>query len=782
MPAEYHGPSELYDLVATDDLLFARLTNYNDLLVYDLNTNEWSEVITGIRGLDVSAISDEGIVYMFKSDSKLYAYEYDHIAKKGTLTPTSATHPFGPRSFGWLNLESYDEDLPGKSLVTIDAAGRMFIYNPVTEINKFVISKMQGSPAKINVIHAGIDGRIYTGGYQTGGMSYYDPTTDVSEQFPRGTINQLEGMYNAFGKMYLGVYPGAYIFEYDPAQPYNYGINPKLLFSLKEDGQDRPYAFAEADGMLAIGTIADYGMLEGALTLYDPATGEHTVYKNLIPNHSITSLQYKDGFLYGATTVTGGLGIEPTEAEGKVFIFDMKKRQVIWSGVPIAGEKGVMGITFDNDGYLWGVTMNKIFKFNPDDRNVISSRDVAYCSWCTTYATHWTQSKIKLSSSGQLLVNILYNVYSIDPYTDKQTLIAPDVYNLEEDNNGTIYYSTISNLIKHEIEQEAPYVVWTSPEDEEGSVSVDTGITVTFNKLVAMGDAWGGVKLEQDEESIEVTVTIEGNKLRIKPLQQLKPETEYTVTVPAASVRDKQYHDLKGMLSFLFTTGKKKETEYPGTPSTPEDNSDSNVEEPDKEAGGEAEVEEVESQLPEYHFHDLKGHWAEKVIRKAASLGIVKGYSDGSFRPQNQISRAEFIALLVRALGLTNEKTTPEIFKDVPSHKWYADEVGIAYAAGLIKGNNKNQFLPDTFISREEMAVILVRAYMSVNKNYESGNLDIEEDLFIDAQQVSEWAKTEVRLVHQFDLMQGIGKGKFAPRATTTRAEAVQAIMNLLAP
>ncbi|OUS74806.1 hypothetical protein B1748_20925 [Paenibacillus sp. MY03] len=966
LPPEYHGESMVYDIVATNDLLLARLTNYDVLLVYSLRSEQWTDVIPTIRGIDVSMASDDGTIYLFKSDGKLYAYDYDHEDDQGTLTATTASHTFGPRSFGWLELN--DIAYPGESLVTIDVAGRIFIYNPTTGDSGVVYGQIQGSPSRINIVHTGPDGRIYTGGYQTGGMSYYDPVADESHQFPRGTINQIEGMTNAFGNIYIGVYPGANIFEFDPSEPYNYGVNPRLLFTLKDDGQDRPFALAEAGDRVAVGTVANYGMLEGALTLYDPLTGEHTVHKNLIHNQSITSLQYKDGLLYGSTTVWGGLGIEASEPDAKLFIYDMASDELVWAETPIAGERVISAISFDHEGYLWGVTLNKLFKFDPDTREVLLTKEIVACNWCTGDSPSWHANKIEIGSSGLLLLNVLNQVYTVDPHTLEQKLLASDVYHIGEDRSGSLYYSNITNLFKYDDVQAPPYVVKTSPQDEDTAAPRHQAIVVQLNKPVEAGAAWNNIVLTSGEASVAANISIDGSRLRIEPAAALNAGSEYSLAIPAAAVRDGQGNPLEAPYSFSFTTreadaqsptwpidsvleatdirdtrvklswpdaednyevvqyriyadevlkgtvkgsvtaytvtGLEEETAYnfqviamdeagnasqaltrsattgPGpdlrsdnarlqslrvlvqgselalSPAFAPDKLDYSVstesthieivaatedeaasasingqpveggitanllagdnkyelvvtaengenlkytlvirrvipdsgnpsgpyipatpDEPSEpEEQGEPE-DNSESEGGTVSFTDLAGHWAAAAVKQAVGLGIAKGYKDGTFRPDRETTRAEFTALLVRALGLQlSGKDIP--YKDVPDSAWYAPELAAAFEAGLVLGLDENRFDPQSEISREQMAVMLFRAFVRLTGQTSdaSGALD----RFIDADRIATWAQDDINQVLAIGLMQGKGNGVFDPKAHTSRAEAIQAILNLL--
>src|SRR5665647_2630116 len=107
---------------------------------------------------------------------------------------------------------------------------------------------------------------------------------------------------------------------------------------------------------------------------------------------------------------------------------------------------------------------------------------------------------------------------------------------------------------------------------------------------------------------------------------------------------------------------------------------------------------------------DISGHWAEDTIQSWVDQGTIKGYEDGTFRPENNISRAEFMTLVNGIFGYIEVKATT--YTDVKADAWYADAVAKAAAAGYINGYPDGTMKPDNSISREEAATII----MKINK------------------------------------------------------------------
>lgn len=175
-------------------------------------------------------------------------------------------------------------------------------------------------------------------------------------------------------------------------------------------------------------------------------------------------------------------------------------------------------------------------------------------------------------------------------------------------------------------------------------------------------------------------------------------------------------------------------------------------------------------------FTDLKGHWARTDIELLASKLLVKGVSAAKFEPNRQITRAEFAALMVRALGLSlTERGTS--FSDVKASAWYAAPIEAAYQAGLIKGTGANQFKPNAPVSRQEMAAMLSSAMSLLHLQSPGGGSGIA--VFKDRGSVAGWAASSVDSAVRAGLLEGSG-GLFRPAAASTRAEASVVLKRLL--
>ncbi|MFD0676265.1 MULTISPECIES: S-layer homology domain-containing protein [unclassified Paenibacillus] len=166
---------------------------------------------------------------------------------------------------------------------------------------------------------------------------------------------------------------------------------------------------------------------------------------------------------------------------------------------------------------------------------------------------------------------------------------------------------------------------------------------------------------------------------------------------------------------------------------------------------------------------DIKGHWAENSILELIKAGAIDGYPNGTFGPERNITRAEFAAAMVKALGL--KEKSGKIFADTANH-WAKKSIETAAAYEIISGFSDNSFGPDDLITREQMAAMVVRA--AKLPMITSGTK------FTDSSDISEWAKLEVDAAAANGTVNGYANGTFKPKANATRAEAVTVILKAI--
>ncbi len=181
--------------------------------------------------------------------------------------------------------------------------------------------------------------------------------------------------------------------------------------------------------------------------------------------------------------------------------------------------------------------------------------------------------------------------------------------------------------------------------------------------------------------------------------------------------------------------------------------------------------EVVTPQVNKPVFDDVgESHWAKEAVEYLAENAIVNGVSETSFNPSGELTREDFITMFGRAVKL-EPKEGKSIFDDIPQGSYYAGYVNSAVDMGIIKGIDENSFGTGRKLSRQDLALILYRAFFNgEDKVKESADWD----------EISDYAKTAVGVLTEKGIVNGMDDGSFAPMSNSTRAQAAQLIYNLI--
>lgn len=175
-------------------------------------------------------------------------------------------------------------------------------------------------------------------------------------------------------------------------------------------------------------------------------------------------------------------------------------------------------------------------------------------------------------------------------------------------------------------------------------------------------------------------------------------------------------------------------------------------------------------------FSDIGEYsWARKAIEVMASKGVINGTSETTFNPSADITRADFVLLLVKALGLSVR--TQSNFADVSSSAYYAEALATAKALGITTGVGNNNFNPKGKITREDMMVLAAKAMNVAGKPLEKGS-DSELRGYSDSAQISRYALLDVAALIKAGIIKGSGNS-IHPKGTASRAEVAVIIYNL---
>lgn len=438
-----------YDMTVVKNLLAVKFGDPSmTMLFYDLEAQKW---LPHKVGKDAGGITGAGVFsynQLVTKDNKLYIPANGYVAEVNldTFKTRLTAIKFGTsfRGAGWVQ---YDANGKEQSFVTMKSNGDISMFNVVDETIENYPSVLKGQPNPIHNMERGPDGKLYMSGYPGGMGAQFDP---VAQKFTTFPLEQAEGMIAHGTDMYFGVYPGGHVYKTDTTKPV-----PKAekVVTIGEH-QDRPYIMKTFENNIMMGTIPDYGQLGGALTIYDPAAGKHEVFRNIVNNQSIVGLAYKNGYIYGSTTVHGGLGITPTERSAKIFVWDVaNKKKVTEFTLDIPGLSNppmISGLTVGPDGNIWGGVNGILFKLDPKTYEVIEYKNIYtdinnYGMW-RPYHSFWSQD-------GLLYMDLADRITIIDPKTMEHVRLVNNsvevkFMNTAVDANGreNIYYADASSM------------------------------------------------------------------------------------------------------------------------------------------------------------------------------------------------------------------------------------------------------------------------------------------------------------------------------------------------
>ncbi|WP_179031451.1 immunoglobulin-like domain-containing protein [Paenibacillus kribbensis] len=185
-------------------------------------------------------------------------------------------------------------------------------------------------------------------------------------------------------------------------------------------------------------------------------------------------------------------------------------------------------------------------------------------------------------------------------------------------------------------------------------------------------------------------------------------------------------------------------------------------------------INSSDSQEPAQVWPDVQGHWAAKSLQSLAAKGWIQGYKDGNMRPERAVSRAEFVSILIRALGTTEDKSASTDFTDLKGH-WAAAAVDTAYRQGWIQGLTVQTFDPDESLTREQAMVILSHAVADKI----SAPSKAAPQSYKDEQQIASWASTAFENAIGSGWISGYPDGTLRPKAAISRGELAEMLIRI---
>lgn len=449
-------PVDLPDTAARGDFI-QRIETHGDLTLVSHRTVDgvnvqlhngatWVDTLR-VRGLWLyTEQSTDGVFYYLDASNQPHAYDIaTRTSSAVDLSGTGLADEIAGTSRVFL-ADLGTAEFPGSTLIGVRTDGAIWRYSLDTGAADVLQPEPFGSPVTTMSIAEGGDGHVYVGAYLSPGvMARVDTST--------GEIEQLDGPEQADSivahgdQTVIGSYPDAAFHVADAGEPWAWGDNPRHVLTLgrQDSGQDRPRHMVSAGDVVAAGTIADYGELGGALTLFDPDTGDYDLHRDIVEDQSISALAYADGVVYAGTSIHGGLSSEPTQDTAELITWDVNDGLI--SHAPVVDDATVVhALTVDGLGRVWGMSdTGTLFEYDPAAGEVVQRIETGLAHgniWGSGSELdyHPGDDMIYGSASGKLFrfdpdtadvdgVEIL-----LDESVRRATLVGDDVYLTDETN------------------------------------------------------------------------------------------------------------------------------------------------------------------------------------------------------------------------------------------------------------------------------------------------------------------------------------------------------------
>ena len=412
----------------------------------------------------------------------------------------------------------------------------------------------------------------------------------------------------------------------------------------------------------------------------------------------------------------------------------------------------------NNELYLDGLSLTQALGFyvKPDDSVPMTERTL--------------QIGVRALDANALLgyTTVVYESTPIDLLQSNDNGGSPAWTKLASVTSGTEQYYAIDPTLCTYDAGKGAYLVMLRPQN--GMVSL-TGLKVKGYTLLPIFDQTRvsyGADGKLTDDSIDVVNGM---------LEQFVPVTTSNVVVEARSASNGTTAIVIGQGDPADETPSgSSDTELPIDPVEPTpDPVDPKPDDPKPDDPKPDDPSQPDAPDKEPAFADIVGQWYESYVELVAEAGIIKGYDDGLFHGDNHVTREEFAAMLVRALGLTDNGEACA-FTDI-SGRWSEEAIRIAAQNGLVNGVNATTFAPDAEITRQEMMTMIARALKATGLNV-TGSDDLSG--YADANEVSGWALSSVRTLVASGIISG-DNGKLNPTGTCTRSEAAAVFSRLLA-
>lgn len=426
-------------LEAREDYVFVRLSPRGsyDMAVYDRQEDRWlDEVIEGTFDTPVSEVIDNKVYYL--QDDVLAGFDLETEETFSTGFEDSELWAQMADAVGTYDFQVTEGD-EGPVATGMNTDGQLWTYHLDSQEGDLVEADVLESPIGAHSIGVGPDGAVYMGAYlSSGAMSRIDPQTQDVEYLDGP--KQGDHIITHGDQMAVSSYPGAVVNLGSVEGDWHWGSTDEVL-RLDRGApyyQDRIFAMASIDDLLAVGSVPDYGQVGGALTLLDTETGEYEVHRDVVEGQSVVSLTHHEGLIYGGSGIHGGMDSTPADGPAELFIWDLDAGEVI-SSEPVSDEVMIINeLTVGPDEQIWGLSdTGLVFILDPETGQITEEIETGLET-----TNNWGRSSALFAHEGDLYGNAGGGFFRIDSEThDVELIVESGVQQSAVDGEGQIYFA-----------------------------------------------------------------------------------------------------------------------------------------------------------------------------------------------------------------------------------------------------------------------------------------------------------------------------------------------------
>ena len=334
----------------------------------------------------------------------------------------------------------------------------------------------------------------------------------------------------------------------------------------------------------------------------------------------------------------------------------------------------------------------------------------------------------------------------------------------------------------------APLIKSSQPAANAARVPVRSPLRLTFTEDIQPGDNYRGIVLQSAGLPIESATQISDNEITVSPQQDLPLGADCQVFIPAHAVKDVAGNGLEKEFTLAFTT---QSAVSPGAggggggggggapPNNPP------PQEPVKEIPAKPDSPEEavyptpEDTQPLVVLKDMPaGHWAREEVSYLINRQIINGFPDGTFRPQQAVTRAEISVMLAKALGLSAGPAFPNI-NDVNPDNWAFSGIAAVNQARLMVGYQDGSFRANRPLTRLELVQVIMAALNYGRTEGYTASIDTLSR-FRDRNSIPGWAQDSVAAAVELNLVGGLPGDLFAGEQNATRSQVAVLLSKVL--